>query len=85
MGYFQGRIIATRVKQQPKILDWYEGDNLEVKANLTRILCTEKLGGTGKVLILHVNQGFEHGPARSFAQSPPAYDTQNTSVRSVHT
>ena len=57
-----------------KILDWYEGDNPGVKANLARILSTGKLGGTGKVVILPVDQGFEHGPARSFAPNPPAYD-----------
>jgi len=33
-----------------------------------------KLAGTGKFVILPVDQGFEHGPARSFAPNPPAYD-----------
>ena len=45
-----------------------------IKANLARILMQGKLGGTGKVVILPVDQGFEHGPARSFAPNPPAYD-----------
>jgi fructose-bisphosphate aldolase, class I len=63
--------VTQKVK---KILDWYEGDPPGVKANLARILSTGKLGGTGKVLILPVDQGFEHGPARSFAPNPPAYD-----------
>ena len=63
--------VTQKVK---KILDWYEGDNPGVKANLARILCTGKLGGTGKVVILPVDQGFEHGPARSFAPNPAAYD-----------
>lgn len=64
-----------RVTQKVKeILNWYEGDNPGVKANLARILCTGKLAGTGKVVILPVDQGFEHGPARSFAPNPPAYD-----------
>ncbi len=63
--------VTQKVK---KILDWYEGDPPGVKANLARILCTGKLAGTGKVLILPVDQGFEHGPARSFAPNPPAYD-----------
>src|SRR5208282_6405500 len=63
--------ITQKVK---KILDWYEGDPPGVKANLARILCTGKLAGTGKVVILPVDQGFEHGPARSFAPNPPAYD-----------
>src|SRR6202050_5992333 len=63
--------ITQKVK---KILDWYEGDPPGVKANLARILSTGKLGGTGKIVILPVDQGFEHGPARSFAINPPSYD-----------
>ena len=57
-----------------KILDWYEGDPPGVKANLARILMHGKLAGTGKAVILPVDQGFEHGPARSFAPNPAAYD-----------
>jgi class I fructose-bisphosphate aldolase len=56
------------------ILDNYESDNPGTKANLARILMQGKLGGTGKLVILPVDQGFEHGPARSFAPNPPAYD-----------
>ncbi|MCA7119541.1 MAG: class I fructose-bisphosphate aldolase [Acidibrevibacterium sp.] len=63
--------ITQRVK---KILDWYESDNPGTKANLARILMEGKLGGSGKMVILPVDQGFEHGPARSFAANPPAYD-----------
>src|SRR5579863_7060283 len=63
--------VTERVK---KILDNYESDNPGTKANLARILMQGKLGGTGKLLILPVDQGFEHGPARSFAPNPPAYD-----------
>lgn len=63
--------ITQRVK---KILDWYESDNPGSKANLARILMEGKLGGSGKVVILPVDQGFEHGPARSFAPNPAAYD-----------
>jgi len=62
---------SERVK---KILDGYESDNPGSKANLARILMQGKLGGTGKLVILPVDQGFEHGPARSFAPNPPAYD-----------
>jgi fructose-bisphosphate aldolase, class I len=62
---------SERVK---KILDAYESDNPGTKANLARILMQGKLGGTGKLVILPVDQGFEHGPARSFAPNPPAYD-----------
>ncbi len=57
-----------------KILDNYESDNPGTKANLARILTQGRLGGTGKLIILPVDQGFEHGPARSFAVNPPAYD-----------
>ncbi len=57
-----------------KILSAYEGDNPGTKTNLARILMNGKLGGTGKLVILPVDQGFEHGPARSFAPNPPAYD-----------
>ena len=56
------------------ILDKYEATSPAVKANLARILMQGKLGGTGKLVILPVDQGFEHGPARSFAINPPAYD-----------
>jgi class I fructose-bisphosphate aldolase len=33
-----------------------------------------KLAGTGKLIILPVDQGFEHGPARSFAKNDVGYD-----------
>jgi len=57
-----------------RILGNYESDNPGTKANLTRILMQGRLGGTGKLVILPVDQGVEHGPARSFAPNPPAYD-----------
>ena len=63
--------VTQRVR---KILSWYESDNPGTKANLARILMTGKLAGTGKLVILPVDQGWEHGPARSFAPNPPAYD-----------
>ncbi|MEM6971987.1 MAG: class I fructose-bisphosphate aldolase [Pseudomonadota bacterium] len=63
---------ATRAVQ--RILANYEGDTPGVKGNLCRMMMTGKLGGTGKMIILPVDQGFEHGPARSFAPNPPAYD-----------
>jgi class I fructose-bisphosphate aldolase len=62
---------ASRVKA---ILDHYESDNPGTKANLARMLMHGHLAGTGKLVILPVDQGFEHGPARSFAPNPPAYD-----------
>ncbi len=60
--------------QVKKILDNYEADNPGSKTALARILMEGKLGGTGKLVILPVDQGFEHGPARSFAPNPAAYD-----------
>ena len=63
---------ATRTVQ--KILSHYEGETPGVKANLCRMLMNGKLAGTGKMIILPVDQGFEHGPARSFAANPAAYD-----------
>ncbi|MEQ1687575.1 MAG: class I fructose-bisphosphate aldolase [Sphingopyxis sp.] len=56
------------------ILDKYESTPAAVKANLHRMLMHGRLGGTGKMIILPVDQGFEHGPARSFAVNPAAYD-----------
>jgi len=57
-----------------KILSGYESDNPGTKANLARILSHGKLGGSGRLVILPVDQGFEHGPARSFAPNPAGYD-----------
>ncbi|AKU97273.1 Fructose-bisphosphate aldolase class I [Labilithrix luteola] len=62
---------TDRVKQ---ILSWYGSDSPGVKANLARMLNHGSLAGTGKMVILPVDQGFEHGPARSFAPNPEAYD-----------
>jgi fructose-bisphosphate aldolase, class I len=62
---------TDRVKQ---ILSWYGSDNPGVKANLHRLMMTGNLAGTGKFVILPVDQGFEHGPARSFAPNPEGYD-----------
>ena len=56
------------------ILANYEGETPGVKAQLCRMLMQGELGGTGRMVILPVDQGFEHGPARSFAANPDAYD-----------
>ncbi|MDX9688846.1 MAG: class I fructose-bisphosphate aldolase [Proteobacteria bacterium] len=61
-------------KRVRDILSNYEGETPGTKANLARMLMTGKLAGTGKMVILPVDQGFEHGPARSFAVNPEAYD-----------
>lgn len=64
-------MMPDRVKQ---ILSWYESDNAGVLANLRRMLGAGTLRDTGKLVILPVDQGFEHGPARTFAPNPPAYN-----------
>ncbi|MGB4989791.1 MAG: class I fructose-bisphosphate aldolase [Pyrinomonadaceae bacterium] len=60
--------------QVRKILECYKGENTGVLTNLSRILNHGRLAGTGRMIILPVDQGFEHGPARSFAPNPPSYD-----------
>jgi class I fructose-bisphosphate aldolase len=63
--------LTPKVKE---ILSWYEGENAGVKGNLARLMMHGRMGGTGKLVILPVDQGFEHGPARSFGPNPAAYD-----------
>lgn len=62
---------TERVKE---ILSWYRSDNPGTLTNLARLLNSGYLAGTGKLVILPVDQGFEHGPGRSFAPNPPGYD-----------
>jgi class I fructose-bisphosphate aldolase len=57
-----------------EILSYYTSDNAGTKTNIARLLNSGKLAGTGKLVILPVDQGFEHGPARSFAPNPPGYN-----------
>ena len=59
-----------------EILSWYQSDSPGTLANLHRMLMTGTLAGTGKMVILPVDQGFEHGPARSFAKNPAGYDPE---------
>lgn len=64
-----------RISEQVRhILGFYDGERPGVKANLARLLMHGRTGGSGKLVILPVDQGFEHGPARSFAANPAAYD-----------
>ncbi len=63
--------MSERIRE---ILSWYESDNPGTLTNLARVLGHGTLAGTGRVVVLPVDQGFEHGPARSFAANPPAYD-----------
>lgn len=57
-----------------EVLSWYDGERPGVKANLARMLMHGLTGGSGRLLILPVDQGFEHGPAASFAANPAGYD-----------
>jgi class I fructose-bisphosphate aldolase len=63
--------MESRVKE---ILSWYSSDSPGTRTNIARLLNHGRLAGTGKLVILPVDQGFEHGPARSFAVNAPAYD-----------
>ncbi|HEY0840868.1 MAG TPA: class I fructose-bisphosphate aldolase [Vulgatibacter sp.] len=60
--------------QVRKILSWYPSDNPGTLGNLARLMNTGRLAGTGKFVILPVDQGFEHGPVRSFQPNPDGYD-----------
>lgn len=61
-------------EQVRKILSWYPSDNPGTLSNLARLMNTGRLAGTGKFVILPVDQGFEHGPIRSFQPNPAGYD-----------
>ncbi len=63
--------MTPRVRE---ILSWYGAENVGVLTNMARMLNHGKLAGTGKLVILPVDQGFEHGPARTFAKNPDGYD-----------
>ncbi|MBX3233773.1 MAG: class I fructose-bisphosphate aldolase [Labilithrix sp.] len=65
--------LTDRVKQ---IISWYGSDNPGVRANLVRMMNHGTLAGTGKLVILPVDQGFEHGPMRSFQPNPEGYDPE---------
>jgi class I fructose-bisphosphate aldolase len=64
-------MFSARIRE---ILNNYKHENPGVLRNIVRMLNTGKLAGTGKFVILPVDQGFEHGPARTFAPNPPGYD-----------
>ena len=63
--------MTDRVRE---ILSWYSSETPGTLANLYRFLMAGRLAGTGKLVMLPVDQGFEHGPARSFAPNPAGYD-----------
>lgn len=69
--------IPMKISQRTrKILSYYESDSPGVKTNLARLLSHGKLGNTGRMIILPIDQGFEHGPGRSFAMNEAAYDPE---------
>jgi class I fructose-bisphosphate aldolase len=63
--------MSSRVDE---ILSWYPTMGPATRANLGRLLMHGRTGGTGKLVVLPVDQGFEHGPGRSFAPNPAGYD-----------
>jgi fructose-bisphosphate aldolase, class I len=65
---------VTNTERVREILSWYGSDSPGTLTNLARMLTAGTLGGTGRMVILPVDQGFEHGPARSFAANPAGYD-----------
>ncbi len=67
----EGFRMTKRVKE---ILSYYQSDSPGTRTNLARLLMSGRLGGTGRLVILPVDQGFEHGPARSFAPNPSGYN-----------
>src|SRR5580700_2380394 len=67
-------VIYMNTPRVKEILSWYGSDNPGTLTNLARLLNHGKLAGTGHLVILPVDQGFEHGPARSFAMNPAGYD-----------
>jgi class I fructose-bisphosphate aldolase len=66
--------VVAPTRSIDEILSWYGGQNPGVLTNLYRMLMHGRLGGTGRMVILPVDQGFEHGPARAFGPNPAGYD-----------
>lgn len=67
-------MFAPLTARVSEILSWYKGENLGVLNNLARLMNSGGLAGTGKMVILPVDQGFEHGPVRSFGPNPEGFD-----------
>jgi len=51
--------------------------NARVLVNLERLFAAGRLGGTGYVSILPVDQGIEHSAGASFAKEPAYFDPEN--------
>ena len=67
---------TNRASKVSEILSWYPSDNPGTLTNLARLMNQGRLAGTGKLVILPVDQGFEHGPFRSFGMNPDAMDPE---------
>jgi fructose-bisphosphate aldolase, class I len=74
VSHDEGGDDVTNTERVREILSWYGSDSPGTLTNLARMLTAGTLGGTGRMVILPVDQGFEHGPARSFAANPAGYD-----------
>ena len=66
--------INTMQKKISEILSWYPALTVKQRANMVKLFNHGRIGGTGKLVILPVDQGFEHGPARSFTSNPAGYN-----------
>ena len=57
---------------------WYHSDrNNRVLGNLQWLMDSGRLGGTGYLSILPVDQGIEHSAGASFAKNPDYFDPEN--------
>lgn len=58
-----------------EILSWYQSTSTPAQIkNLARVLNYGRIGGSGKLVILPIDQLIEHGPGRSFEPNPDMYD-----------
>lgn len=70
---FLNREVALSITPAVKaIVSCYDGEPTSVKANLARLFMHGRLGGTGHILLLAVDQGFEHGPT-TFLSNPEGF------------
>lgn len=67
---------TTTTPRVKEILSNYASDNPGTLTNLARLMYHGRLAGTGRLVILPVDQGFEHGPFRSFGMNQPAMDPE---------
>ena len=68
------------IQPTPDYVDqvWYHSDrNNRVLGNLQWLMESGRLGGTGYLSILPVDQGIEHSAGASFAKNPDYFDPEN--------